>query len=395
MTPLSGAAAGFIPFYRRYTKTWLHALATAALTAFGALAIVHRGFVVLAVAAYVLPPIVLYFTRPAPAAGAVGEAVAGGTETDASATNGAATALRSGATWDTESEAHWPVADSPTDAMLFDVTVTDGDAYAVGADGVVVADDGDGWRIVLADGPGATSRTLRGVDATADGGAVWLAGDGGTVARLDGTTGRHVDVSKPGGRTDTWEDVAVGRASDDERVLLINGSGEVLRGRYRDGDLAWDAPVKPGGGSSLSGVALANRSVGYACDTNDGVFETIDGGETFRRIGIDGADGTLTDVATVARGDCHVSDDDGVLHRHDGGTWTPVRLGDEPLEAVAFRDERGVTCGGNVVYERAAGDTDWERVVTSGPGPLVGVSIGPVRAVAVGGDGTIVERAAA
>ena len=60
MSTLPDASSGFIPFYRRDAKTWLHALATAALTAFGTLAIIHRGFIALAVGAYVLPAIVLY-----------------------------------------------------------------------------------------------------------------------------------------------------------------------------------------------------------------------------------------------------------------------------------------------------------------------------------------------
>ena len=51
-------------YYRRYTKrrTGVHAAAAAALTAFGLLATVHRGFIVVAIAAYLLPPIYLYLT---------------------------------------------------------------------------------------------------------------------------------------------------------------------------------------------------------------------------------------------------------------------------------------------------------------------------------------------
>lgn len=48
-------------FYTR-TRTGIHAAATAALTAFGLLAYFHRGFVFLALAAYLLPPLYLYIT---------------------------------------------------------------------------------------------------------------------------------------------------------------------------------------------------------------------------------------------------------------------------------------------------------------------------------------------
>ncbi|WP_336343705.1 hypothetical protein [Halalkalicoccus ordinarius] len=54
---------GFFTFYREYTHTGIHAASTAGLTAFGLLTFVHRAFVVLAIAVYVLPPIYLYLTR--------------------------------------------------------------------------------------------------------------------------------------------------------------------------------------------------------------------------------------------------------------------------------------------------------------------------------------------
>ena len=53
---------GLWTYYRAYTQTrvGIHAAATAALTAFGLLAFIHRGFVALAIASYLLPPIYLY-----------------------------------------------------------------------------------------------------------------------------------------------------------------------------------------------------------------------------------------------------------------------------------------------------------------------------------------------
>lgn len=417
MTAPSAGGGSFVAFYRRYTRTWLHAVATAALTAFGALAVLHRGFVVVAIAAYVLPPIVLYVTGRVPAGGQVPDTSATTPEPsrersevtpperrEQSTASPEGPGDRSAATRAEQSEGttrtgsnpatdgHWKRVDSPTGVELHDVAIAGGAGYAVGADGVVLGDADEGWRTVLAAGPGAAAATLRGVDATDDGGGVWIAGDGGTVARVDAATNRHVDFTAPAGRTDNWTDVATAGPSDDEVVLLCNGSGEVLRGRYRGGDLAWDEPVKPGSGSSLSGVVLAAASTGYCCDTNDGVFETTDGGESFQRIGLDGADGTLTDVAAIGPGDCTVSADDGVVHRHDDGTWTPIRVGDDALDAIALRNEQGVACGGRAVFERLEADDDWQRSVTSAPGPLAGVAIDPDRALAVGSDGAILER---
>lgn len=62
-TPLSAAAGrarGFWAYYRRYTNTAIHAATTAALTAFGLLIFIDPSFAWLAIASYVLPPVVLY-----------------------------------------------------------------------------------------------------------------------------------------------------------------------------------------------------------------------------------------------------------------------------------------------------------------------------------------------
>ncbi|WP_435151771.1 WD40/YVTN/BNR-like repeat-containing protein [Haladaptatus sp. DFWS20] len=404
------SSRGFVPFYRRYTKTWIHALATAGLTAFGMLTFAHRGFAVVAVAVYVLPPIVLYF-RGADVSGVesstdkIGKSDTipdskSNPDTTASVDTSDEAAAAKDSNEPTETtpakKPHWTTADTPTDKTLFDAVTTDVGAYAVGEDGVVLADDETSdseWRVLLSDGPGAGGNTLRGADTTEGGGSVWFAGDSGSLGRLDTETGRHTDYSAPSGITDNWTDIAVS-GTDDAAILLVNGSGQVLRGRYRDSDLAWDGSTKPGSGSSLCAVTFVDRSVGYCCDTNDSVFETTDGGETFRKIGVGGVNGTLTDIAAIARSDCAVTDDDGVLHGHADGNWTPTRLGDDPLRALARDDEQAVVCGANgVVYERGRADStaEWERIVTTA-NELRGVTIDSNRGIAVGAGGTIVER---
>lgn len=408
---------GFVDYFRRYTKTWIHALATAALSIFGILTFVHPGFAALAVAAYVLPPVLLYATGRDP----TGVRAGGGATTDPGIDAGAGGSTDSSddpdpsdgsepvdgsdpsddsdlsdPTDDSEPvddrPARWTAVETPTEADLSDAAVAGDRAFAVGDDGVVLADEGDGWRVVLEDGPSASEQALWGAAATDDGRAVWVAGDGGALARLDAETGRHVDHSAPRDITDNWTDVAVGGEAGDETVLLANGSGQILRGRYRDGELAWDAPTEPGSGSSIAGVVLADGT-GFVCDTNDNVFETTDAGETFRRIGIDEVDGTLTDVAVTVSGDPAVSGDDGVVYRYDAGNWTPIRVDDDEILALAFRDEWGLACGDEgVVYESAAEAADWERIVTPASGTLRGAAVGEGRALAVGDEGLAVER---
>lgn len=288
----------------------------------------------------------------------------------------------------------WTTPSVPTDELLHDVVVAGGEAYTVGADGTVLATDGDGWDTYLSDGPRARSNALRGVDATGAGG-VWVVGDSGTVARLDPDTGRHVDYAEPAGDTTNLVDVAVADGTDDavETVLVADGSGRVRRGEYRDadGEVVWAEPVTPGSGSSVAGIALRTGAEGWVCDTSQGVFETGDGGQTFTRTGIDGASGTLTDVG-VTESAVALSDDDGVVYRQDNGSWTPVRVADTGLLAVAGQGERWLACGdGGTLFERGA-DCEWEQAVTPANSSLRGVAVSGSYAVAVGDAGTIVER---
>jgi hypothetical protein len=485
--------SGFGAFFQKYTKTWMHAVATAGLTAFGLLSFVHRGFVVLALACYVVPPIVLYLTRgdsadesvsPTDAALAdagdserierepserkfepepTAETTTAGTESkpattpeseaetteperespsatepDAASGRGreAEPATERESTVDREpatgaepssepadtgaesedvtaesdaddvpetvdnepetadAEPRWRSVDAPTDAALLDVAVANSSAVAAGENGTVLErGPDDDWKTVLEDGPAAQGQTLHGADVTDDGTVVWVAGDGGAVGRLEIGSGRHTDYSAPDGQTDNLAGLAVAGTNGDETVLLLNGSGAVTRGRYRDGDLAWSEPVKPGSGSSLSDAALVDAETGYCCDTNDGVFETDDGGRTFETVGLEGADGTPVGIAAAGRGDCHVCTDDGVVHRYDGSTWTPERVADAALSGISRCEDRLAICTPDgAVYERDGATAEWERADIGSSEGLEAISIGADLGVAVGGDGTVIER---
>jgi hypothetical protein len=367
---------GFVGFYRRYTKTWVHALATAALTAFGTLTFVDTRFAALAIVAYVLPPVVLYSTRAELVYGeqAADEEQAESSDSDSRSTD--------------DGKAHWTAATVPTTRPLRDAAVTDGAAYAVGDGGVVLVDDGSGWSAALADGLGASGNDLSGASATTA--AVWVAGDGGALGRIDAGTGRHVDHSAPA--DDTTNIVAIATADVDggEAVLVADGGGRVRRGVHRDGDLAWDAPVTPASGSSVAGLTLGEDGVGYVCDTAGALVKTTDCGRTFTEVGFDGVEGTLTDVAATATPT--VSSDDGVAARYDTGTWTPERLGDAALTGLAASGDRWLACAADgAVFEWTDGSA-WERTTTPAGGPLYGTGLGADRAVAVGDGGTVVER---
>jgi len=415
---------GFVAFFRDYTKTWVHAVSTAGLTAFGLLTVVNRWFVVLALAAYLVPPVVLYLLHGDDAPNVVeGRREADDTpaasppsadaetgpdveperdvaadaesDTDTATTEerpseAAATEERS--TGDgTARPREWTRTDPPTDADLHDVALTGNGAVAVGDGGIVLVERDDEWTVALAEGPAAQGEDLVGVDVTADGDAVWVAGDSGALSRIDAETGQHVDYTAPESITDNWSAVAVGGAAGEETVLLANGSGQILRGEFGDDGPSWAAPIRPGSGSSISGVDLVDPALGYCCDTNDGVFVTTDGGESFETVGVDGADGTPTDLAATGREDCLAAADDGVVHRWDGRTWTPDRLFDDELTGVARWEREAVACGEDAVFERPTPTDGWERREFEDDA-LEGVDVREERAVAVGEDGAVVDR---
>ncbi len=414
---------GFVAFFRSYTQTWVHAVATAGLTAFGLLTFVNRWFVALALASYLLPPAALYLAHGAAAADVVeGRRDAGSTADESDPDNrvdrrgsGSGPAEPSGEDADSrdakttdedaepagedfgspgddaEPQRQWTRTNGPTAADLKAVALTDGGACAVGDGGVVLAEREDEWTVVLADGPAAQGEDLVGAAATGDGDAVWIAGDSGALGRIDADGWQHVDYTAPAGITDNWSGVAVGGSAGEETILLINGSGEVLRGEFGDDGPSWASPVTPGSGSSLSGVELVDAALAYCCDTNDGVFATTDAGRSFAVVGLDGADGTLTDLAASERDDCLVAADDGVVHRYDGRTWTPDRLFDDELTGIARDGEYAVTCGEDAVFERSVPDADWERRTFENDA-FEGVDSRGGRAVAVGEDGVVVSR---
>ncbi|WP_267641136.1 hypothetical protein [Haloarchaeobius amylolyticus] len=399
---MTSTTRSVVAFCRRYVQTWVHAVATAAMTAFGTLTVVDRRFAVLAIACYLVPPLGYYVVADGPWGHGAGEQAMKNDEpaagedrpADGSATNGEERDTTTAGPATREQPPDWQAVDLPTGADLTDVVVADEVAYAVGDDGVVLAGEGereaDDWRVALADGPGAQASDLTAVDATADG-AVWVAGAGGALGRLDPDSGRHRDLSAPRDRTDEWTDLAVTGADGNETVVLATGSGELLWGRYRDGDCRWDAATKPGTGSSITAVALRGQGepgnagdvAGYCCDTNDGVF-AVSPGEATARDGLD-ARGVLWDAVALAGDGCLVADGSGVVHHYRDGGWTPTKVSGSALAALdATEAGDGQVAAGDDRLYRHTGSRNWESDSVVGVAGLRGVALGDRAVVAVG-----------
>lgn len=396
----SDGLRGFLAYYRVYARSGIHAASAAALTALGLLAsTVDQRLVVLAIAVYVLPPIYLYLVRD-------GHGRPSETGRDDDTEDGArrskprendedsdstVTETDSGDAATAGDIEGWADVDTPTDETLRDVVASGTTAYAVGDGGVVLARRPEGWALVLERGPTASSNPLRGVDVTDDGSTAWFAGDSGVLARYDEDDGRHTDHSAPNGETSTWEDVAVSGASGAERLYLVNGSGEILRGEFDGETVDWDESTKPGSGSSMTAIEF-DGAVGYACDSNARVYETTDGGEAYDPIGIEDGNTAFADI-TATGSDVAVAGEDGSVFRYDGATWTRLHVGEGTLSAIDRVDERGLVASETgVVYELT--DGDWELTETPIDDALFGVALGGGRLpdVAVGTDGRIIER---
>ncbi len=408
----SSTDSGFFAYYREYAQSGIHAASAAALTLLIGLAnFVNWWFLVLGIAVYVLPPVFLYLTAEGENVPSVDREENHDDETSAdeyesehdnsapesdfdssSETDFMADDTDEPDSDTADTESGWTETDTPTEEALLDVVSTQNGAYAVGDSGIVLTRDTDGWEIALEHGPTAESNTLRGVDTTEDGSTVWFAGDGGVLGHYE--NGKITDHSAPEDQTSTWTDVAVTGKTDAEQIHLVNGSGELLRGEYEDGAVSWNDIEKPGSGSSISSIEFVDSDRGYICDTNQGVFETTDGGKNWGEIGIEDANTAFTGIAATDSV-VVVAGDDGSVFRYDGSVWTRLHAG-SALSAIGLVGETGLAVGdGGAVYELT--DGSWESVETPVDADLRGVAISAdgeqaYPAVVVGADGTVIER---
>lgn len=284
----------------------------------------------------------------------------------------------------------WTEVDAPTDEGLCDVVVGREGPYVVGDEGTVLARR-DGWEAVLEHGPTTQGNALCGAAVSADGRHVWFAGNNGVLGQYDAEELRFTDYSAPRNITNDWADVAAVGPAGEETLFLVDGSGQLLRGENDGGAVTWDEPRTPGGGSSMTSVAFIDEA-GYCCDTNAGVYETTDGGDSWERIGIENAGADFTDIAPVHREAISVSCDDGTVFRYDGINWTKRYVGEESLCSIDRTDETGLVSGEDgAIYDRVRGG--WERESTPVEETLHAVAVGTdCPSVAVGEDGTILEH---
>jgi hypothetical protein len=289
--------------------------------------------------------------------------------------------------------ASWTAADSPVSTTLHAVVQTANGPCAVGNDGYVVGRGGDGtWGVVVDAGIDATRRAIYNVAPTDDGTRLWLAGASGTFGYYDLASGERRDLSNPTGTTSALRSIAVAGTRGTEKLLVADGSGNVLSAAVTDDDPLWGPTTRPADGNALTDLVADAAGIGYAVDTNANVWVTTaeDGWE---RVGIDGEGSSLYAVTTAGDG-LLAGGGNGRTHLSDTDfTWTPFTLGQSTVYALAGDADRMLAGGGSgSVYVREGGD--WQPAEWSGSATINGVCLGDP-AVAVGSGGTILEGTAA
>lgn len=306
-----------------------------------------------------------------------------------------ATALAAGlagcSSGDSSLERGWNEIDSPTDEALYDAVTTTRGPHAVGESGRVLARRSTDWKVLVENGPAGAGNGLVSAAATDDGRALWCCGDSGAIGRYAVAAGRFEDYSAPGGKTSSWEAVAVAGRAGSEQVLVLNGSGELLRGQYTDGEVSWGDVRKPAGGLSVGDLVFAGGA-GFIGDANGDVYRATDL-DSWARIGIDGENATLHALAAPDAGTVTAVADDGAILLYDGHAWLRVADAENALHAVDRAGGRGLAAGvDGAIYSRMG--TEWTARESPISKTLHGVALddGTGPPVAVGADGTILER---
>ncbi|WP_435095561.1 hypothetical protein [Halarchaeum sp. P4] len=296
---------------------------------------------------------------------------------------------------------NWYEVESPTSKTLHEVVSTTDGPYAVGDKGLLVHRQNDGdWVTTFDDGPATRDNALYAAAATDDGKRVWFAGSSGALGYYDVEQKEKHDYTAPMGKTSTWEAIAVSGKRGSEKLLVANGSGEVLPG-YVDGCCPqWGQVSKPdgtdsstgGSGASIAALAASPDGVGYAVNTSGSVFMTT-ADEAWEKIGIENAQVKFTDVY-ADKNTVLVSAGGGRIYRYEPKckNWTPLGVASVTLNGIGnYKKEILAVANGGKIY-RQAGDHTWTQRPTPVTGDLTSITDSSGVDVAVGKSGVIIER---
>ncbi|WP_435123898.1 WD40/YVTN/BNR-like repeat-containing protein [Halobaculum sp. D14] len=292
----------------------------------------------------------------------------------------------------------WKVVETPFDAGLTQVVATQEGPYAVGESGVIVANRGDGWEVIIEDGPNARQNALNGISVTDDGKRLWFLGSSGAIGMYDVVQQRKYDYSYPNEMTSTWEGITVSGEAGSEKLLAANGSGEVLP-FYIDGyDVDWGIVRKPAQkASKIAALASTPDGYGYCIDTSGNAFKTTRE-EGWNDIGVVNAQVKFYDIYAGSEHKVYIAAGDGRVYRYDDSyhDWTPLGVGERSLRSIdIYRGDDGteqmvVVGNSGDIYQRS-GKERWEKLHSPTSKDLFSLALGDPD-VAVGSGGVVIQR---
>lgn len=286
----------------------------------------------------------------------------------------------------------WRRVKTPFSVDLFDVVQAANGQYAVGGGGTVAADVGDGWEVIVPNGPSGESSKLHAIDATNDGRRVWFVGSSGALGMYDTKKGKKYDHSYPGDATTSWREVAVSGTAGEERGILANGSGVVVPFEVSGTEVEFGQPTEPGQGANIQSLEATSDGIAYAVDAAGAAYMALPGG--WQQLPEIPSQVSLEDVYADPSGEVLVAAADGRLYRYgeQSDSWTPIDVARNALLSVdVFQGHVVVLASGSTIYWRPTEGGDWRRVALDLGNELLALALG-YPDIAVGKSGTIVER---
>ena len=292
----------------------------------------------------------------------------------------------------------WRSVDTPFDTDLYDAEQTPKGSYAVGEGGTIVADEGDGWEVVVEGGPSTTETQVRAMDSTSDGGRLWMVGSEGGLACYDVEDEKLYEYSYPVEMTSTWEGIAIAGDRAEEKGIAADGRGGILPFSLDGHEVDWGKLAAPDPEQNIDVLAASPDGVAYAIDTASVAYKTTikDG---WSDAGVVNRETTFHDLDAWENERVYVAADDGIVYRYENDVdeWAPIGVvKDVPLVTMALHDEgndnsqMAVVGDDNYLYERT-GPEEWERTELPTTADLFDLSLGSPDLI-VGTGGTVLER---
>lgn len=287
----------------------------------------------------------------------------------------------------------WTVSESPKKTQLTGVESAGNAAVATGRRGVLLERVAPGeWEAVFTNGSTGNGNGVYDASFTDDGKRAWYVGNSGVFGYYDRETGEAISHRAPDDISNTFRSVAVSGTAGEESIYTVDNSGQVLSAAVDGERVSVDSFTKPGDGTTLSEVVVAESGL-FMADVSGYVYYSRNG-VNWRRKRL--VETTIEALATTEAGIAAITDN-GTVYRdvslfEQRERTKKAEFGATSPEEIAAEDGLFVIagCDGCLIPVTADGDA-----VHAEPGPAVtyyGADVtddGTI--IGVGSSGTISE----